>query len=87
MSRAVIRLSLEGSSYDGESAGPRTRGRIRSMLERSGFTLIGTGSYECRNAQQEQLLTAIRSMLDDLGESDAAPVDHLWIYLDNPPRD
>jgi len=82
MARAIIRMSLESG---GESV-PRTRNRVNHALVRDrGFRLIGTGSYERRGVRRRQLMEALRAVLTELEQPDAAPFDHLWIYLDNPP--
>jgi len=82
MARAIIRLSLESSE-----GSVRTRNRINDALVRDrGFQSIGTGTYERLGVRRALIMEALHAVLEALERPDAAAYDHLWVYLDNPPR-
>lgn len=80
MARAIIRLSIQSGD-----ASVRTRNRVANALIRDhGFRSVGTGSYERAGAGTSELITALRVLLAKLSRPDAAELDHLWVYIDNP---
>jgi hypothetical protein len=80
MARAIVRLSLE----TGTGAAPRTKGRLNAALVRDGvFRNTGTGTWEA-TGDYVTLLGALDDLSRVLRLTDSAPIDHLWIYIDEP---
>jgi hypothetical protein len=80
MARAIIRHSLNTST----GAGPRTRNRLDNALVRDrGFRNIGTGSWE-GSGSVASMLDVLDELSRVLRKPDSAPIDHLWIYIDQP---
>lgn len=80
MARAIIRLSLDSST----GASPRTKGRLDAALVRDrGFRNTGTGTWEA-TGDYRNLLAALDELSRVLRMTDSAPIDHLWIYIDEP---
>lgn len=81
MARAIIRLSVQYRS----GLGSRTNGRVKTALRRHGFRSLGrTGTWECPDGTMDTLLGSVEELSQILRETDAAPIDHLWVYIDQP---
>lgn len=78
MARAIVRYSFDGP--------PRgTRSQVRDVLRAADYHELGTASFEARDARLEDLVQALREVLDIVSKPAAdVKLDHLWIYLDEP---
>jgi len=80
MARAIIRCSLDGD------AGSVVRNGLVAILEGAGFASIGTFSFEARDMDAHRALQALNEVMDRLAAlSLPVTLDHLWIYVDEPP--
>ncbi len=74
MTRAIIRVSLEGT-------GP-AQVKIAKTLERHGFVKTGTATHEATLSSTGAAYDAVRALLDTLDQVNVKfPLDHLWLYL------
>jgi hypothetical protein len=85
MSRSIVRFSL--NSPPGEKSS-KLNSEIRNRLELTGFSRVGTGSWEA-NGDRQKLLASLGATLTWLSKRkttryDQGTLDHIWIYLDNP---
>jgi hypothetical protein len=76
MARAIVRYSFS-------SEGKEARGQIRQVLRKSGFTKIGTASFEASGASQSDLIAALTDLLRIVESAPDGRLDHMWIYLDD----
>lgn len=80
--RAIVRFSVDGEK-DGN-----LNGRLRTILEDAGFILNpnGTATYEHATVTEHQLAGVMLAFWQQaMNPPNAAHLDHVWMYCDNPP--
>lgn len=79
VARLIIRWSIEHEKSN------QTGNAIRDIVKPLGFNAVGTASWEGVGDTQSLLkaLTVVIRTLHDM--PGGGEVDHVWVYLDNPP--
>ncbi len=81
MPRVIVRYSIN------REGGNQTGNAIRKAVGNYGVGRIGTGALEGEGSLDD-MVNALRDVLDLVENPPGdGEVDHVWIYLDNPPPD
>ena len=80
--RAIVRFSVDGES-DGQ-----LRNRLTAILKDAGFVFNSrvTATYEHASIKEYELAAMMQQFwYQAMNPPNAAHVDHVWMYADNPP--